>query len=95
MVPLKEACQSQEPILEQHEVNILFGPIERIISCHELFYLALSSKTTEWDQGHTIGDCILSSVSVALNRIMVLLLYVLVYTNVRSSCIRSYSLMLS
>lgn len=64
MIPLKEACDSQDPILELNEVKALFGPIEDITSCHELFYLALSSKTAEWAEGHTIGDCILSSVSV-------------------------------
>ena len=64
MIPLKEACDTQDPILELHEVNVLFGPIENIISCHELFYLALSSKTAEWGEGHTIGDSILSSVSI-------------------------------
>ena len=65
MIPLKESCDNQEPVLEQHEVNVLFGPIENIISCHELFYLALSSKTAEWAEGHTIGDSILSSVGVS------------------------------
>ena len=64
MIPLKETCDTQDPILELQEVNVLFGPIENIISCHELFYLALSSKTAEWAEGHTIGDSILSSVSV-------------------------------
>ena len=64
MIPLKEACDTQDPILELQEVNVLFGPIENIISCHELFYMALSSKTAEWAEGYTIGDSILSSVSV-------------------------------
>ena len=64
MIPLKESCDTQDPILELQEVNVLFGPIENIISCHELFYLALSSKTSEWAEGYTIGDSILSSVSV-------------------------------
>jgi len=64
MVPLRKAGDTQEPILDSQEIKTLFGPVEGIISCHELFYLALSSKASEWAEGNTIGDCILSSVSV-------------------------------
>ena len=66
MVPLREAGDTPEPILDTHEISTLFGPVEGIISCHELFYLALSSKASEWAEGNTIGDCVLSSVSVAI-----------------------------
>ena len=63
MVPLREASETPEPILDTQEISTLFGPVEGIISCHELFYLALSSKASEWAEGNTIGDCVLSSVS--------------------------------
>jgi len=66
MVPLREAGDTPEPILDVQEINTLFGPVEGIISCHELFYLALSSKASEWAEGNTIGDCVLSSVSAAI-----------------------------
>ena len=63
-MPLNKACQSQDPILDQQDVDVLFGPIEDIISCHDAFYLELSSKIEKWAEDHIIGDCISSPVSV-------------------------------
>ena len=42
----------------------IFGPVEEILQCHELFYAALTARTMTWTVEQRVGDIFPSSVSV-------------------------------
>ena len=48
MMPLTELAQGPIPILDSDQVEHLFGPITQVLCHHELFYMALTTKTMAW-----------------------------------------------
>ena len=63
--PLLAATRdSSTLILEVETVEKIFGPVEEILQCHELFYAALTARTMIWTVEQRVGDIFPSSVSV-------------------------------
>ena len=61
MNPLTELAQGPNPILDSDQVEHLFGLITQVLRHHELFYMALTTRTMAWTATEKIGDIFLSS----------------------------------
>ena len=59
--PLMEMCMST-PLMNEEQVWRLFGPVEKLMDHHELFFAALSQRTKDWAPEKGIGDLFVSSV---------------------------------
>ena len=59
--PLVEVCAST-PLMDKEQVWRLFGPVEKLMDHHELFFAALSQRTKYWAPEKDIGDLFVSSV---------------------------------
>lgn len=54
--------QENHAVLEQDQIQSLFGPIRLIQNHHELFYAAISEETKDWSPEKQIGGVFIASV---------------------------------
>lgn len=59
---LAAAKDSSTLILDIETMEKIFGPVDLILECHELFYAALTSRTMVWTTEQRVGDIFPSSV---------------------------------
>ena len=60
--PLRRKLQENHAVLEQDQIQSLFGPIRLIQNHHELFYAAISEETKDWSPEKQIGGVFIASV---------------------------------